>query len=522
MSTEVSTSGPPRSRRLPQPSSDTLSRHGGRLLDPVTAVRRPGVPPPRPTAYVADQLVVAAGVDQAAMLTRLERAARECHATLELEPLGTQLSEQGHDVPRTVRLLPADDGPAEPRDAWQVLQRFRAAAGGHHAAVGLDHLLFGIADPVGLPQTEGHGTTGLPQTEGHGTGDHLVAGRGGRAPVTWVGQRPHRRPDRELTGRRPVVAVLDTGCGPHPWLDGVVQTDVRLDGVPAGLTDPATDPEAHGDLVGPLVGALDTHAGHGTFIAGLVHQICPDADVLAIRVMASDGVVKESALLHALGVLRVLAQRYRDSGGADGRAVDVVVLSLGYHHESPDDAAFDTPLLAAVTALGELGCAVVAAAGNSATTDPLYPAAFAPHAGGPVPAVVDGCVPVTSVAATNPDGTVALFSNAGTWIRCWQKGAALVSTMPTTFNGGRQPVVRYTAPDGSPRATLDPDDFRDGFGVWSGTSFAAPVCAGHLVRRLWEDAGGTGLDPVLDVATVGGVVEQHVAEHPMPLAPEER
>ena len=40
----------------------------------------------------------------------------------------------------------------------------------------------------------------------------------------------------------------------------------------------STDPEVHDDLVGPFDGSVDRIAGHGTFIAGLVHQACPDAD----------------------------------------------------------------------------------------------------------------------------------------------------------------------------------------------------------------------------------------------------
>ena len=58
---------------------------------------------------------------------------------------------------------------------------------------------------------------------------------------------------------------------------------MKLDGYGIGHTDPATDPEVHEDLVGPFDGSVDRIAGHGTFIAGLVHQCCPDATILAWR-----------------------------------------------------------------------------------------------------------------------------------------------------------------------------------------------------------------------------------------------
>ena len=50
-------------------------------------------------------------------------------------------------------------------------------------------------------------------------------------------------------------------------------------------------------------GSLDSDAGHGTFIAGLIRQQCPDADILAMRIMAGDGVVPESDVLDALHML---------------------------------------------------------------------------------------------------------------------------------------------------------------------------------------------------------------------------
>ena len=118
-----------------------------------------------------------------------------------------------------------------------------------------------------------------------------MAGSGGRAPVAWLGERPPYV-EEGWEGRRPVVAVLDTGCGEHDWFADGVTTHVRVARVRrAEVDDPSTDPERTGDVVGPLDGTLDTHSGHGTFIAGLIRQICPEADILALRVMSSDGIV---------------------------------------------------------------------------------------------------------------------------------------------------------------------------------------------------------------------------------------
>src|SRR5690606_10249806 len=124
---------------------------------------------------------------------------------------------------------------------------------------------------------------------GAGSDDYLAPGRGGRQPVAWIGPAPRRGPDPRR-GRRVVVAVLDTGCGVHAWLpDTVVTTRVTLDGVPIGLTGD-DDPERYPDLYGQLDGEIDAVAGHGTFIAGIIRQTAPDADILAIRVAGSLGV----------------------------------------------------------------------------------------------------------------------------------------------------------------------------------------------------------------------------------------
>jgi subtilisin family serine protease len=113
----------------------------------------------------------------------------------------------------------------------------------------------------------------------------------------------------------------------------------------------------------------------------------------------------------------------------------------------------------------------------------MYPAAFTPWPGGPVTQPDPKFVPVVSVGALNPNRTVAMFSNAGGWVACHRRGAAVVSTFPR-INGSAQ-ATASTVVDGV-RATIDPDDFTAGFAVWSGTSFAGPALAGEIAAALCQ------------------------------------
>ena len=101
----------------------------------------------------------------------------------------------------------------------------------------------------------------------------------------------------------------------------------------------------------------------------------------------------------------------------------------------------------------------------------------------------------------NPDRSIALFSNAGPWVSCHRPGAAVVSTFPVTFDGSAEPSYRMNLPGEGWRETIDPDDFRSGFGTWSGTSFAAPVLAGELAQCLLDGRGGS-IDPPDRASTV--------------------
>jgi Subtilase family len=521
-----------------------LRRHGALVLSPADCAAVRGWPTPQSTVYRARTLLVPAGLLAGAPLDAINRVLARVGLSLvappgEQPPRGVTAQPNAADphdearrpemprLPRTAVLVPAaspdNAAPLPVRvDAWVALQALRGSAAAREhpgldeesvSRISLEHLLVGSAI-TGNPASDGGGVTGNPASDGGGvTGpgntDSYLYGFDGRTPVEVCAEAPARHPADVCAsryGRRPVVAVLDTGSRAHPWLDvaaappapgGYTTAAAGFVAVDQGMQDllyaHGQALAAAGDLprhlirypwdrpvtADPLIGELDTHTGHGTFIAGIVRQIAPDATVLALRIMHSDGIVYEGDLLYSLGLLAA-----RVSAALDGdlsQMVDVVSLSLGYFSETASDQAYTFALWQVIEPLLEMGVVVTAAAGNYSTSRRFYPAAFADLA---VPA---DSAPVISVTALNPDGSQALFSDGGHWIRAWAPGAALLSTFPVDINGSRDPEVSLPA-----RAALDPDNFRSGFALWSGTSFAAPYLAAQLAKSLLREAAADG------------------------------
>jgi len=494
-----------------------LERHGAVVLRPAEVTLVAGRPVPRSTAYRAGVLLVREGTAQDdAFFGRANAALQDLGVSLVKPPpiaVDERLQryrERLNDLPRPVRIAVNEDAGPRRVDAWPVLQTLRASgtlASVGSASVGLDHLLVGSA-MVSIGGSPGAVEGSPGAVEGSpGPAVYLRPGTGGRVPVAVALAPP--RPSPTCTRRRPVVAVLDTGMSPHPWLNGYVRPDEDAQAAVLAAEQALQSTEPAVQLLADewdtpfndqdFVQDIDTHAGHGTFIAGLVRQVAPDARVTAVRIMHPDGVVYEGDLLAALRVLRLRTEDAQNGGPADG-LVDVVSLSLGYFDERSEDdpdGVYTSALAAEINGLTARGVLVVAAAGNFSTDRPFYPAAFAaaPAAAGP---------PVVSVGAWNPNGSRALFSDDGRWVTGWALGAALVSTYPN-FQGATQAELGQ---EGGRRQTLDTDDFSGGFAVWSGTSFAAPLLAAEVAELMFgysEQQAELGLDTIRAEATAGRV-----------------
>jgi subtilisin family serine protease len=493
--------------------AEILARYGVRLLDPTTAVRDSDGERPLSTAYRPDTILVPkrdiSSLVPDPEVNHYDKALAGLGLAMRRwdHPEWNSIIESAHDdlgVP--ARLVRMEERDADrPPDAWTALVALRnwfADPGNlkrtgrrRPPRMGLDHLLMAAAEQ-GVPYTGGGSVQGTGGIALH-TGD--------RNPVQVLMDAPVRMALEDLAiGRRPVIAVVDTGIGDHPWLpttgdfvtgSQVVETSAEfqhwiavheenlVDASGASIV-PLARPEEVRNEIQPLLGLTDTYSGHGTFVSGLVFQNCPDARILSLRMLHTDGYSTEGAFLLALEWLR---QRAVAAAKDPDLWIDVVSLSLGFYPETTTPAKV-TLVKEAIKRLTDLGVVVVAAAGNDATQRPFLPAAFGRD---------DDLV--AAVGALNASGeTIAAFSNAGPWLTRWAPGNALVSTVPI-WQGSRgpglavpsDPVIEPVA-----RTSPDDDDLKSGFAVWAGTSFATPVIAGKIGQVILDNPTLTStLDP---------------------------
>jgi subtilisin family serine protease len=187
--------------------------------------------------------------------------------------------------------------------------------------------------------------------------------------------------------------------------------------------------------------------GHGTHVAGLVALAAPAAAIMPIRVLDPNGVgniwVLAEGLLHAVDP---------DGNPQTNDGAQVINLSLGTTRKTSlledivgiascsgdddddDDAAGSVGDAERCTRFG--GAVVIAAAGNSGNETPHYPAS-------------EGVEGALSVGASTQANALSIISTRGDRVQIAAPGESIIGPVP----GG-------------------------GYGVWTGTSMAAPFVAG--------------------------------------------
>lgn len=289
----------------------------------------------------------------------------------------------------------------------------------------------------------------------------------------------------------PLVIVIDTGIAADAVGHGArPRTDGWLDGVTMDVIGGHIDPlDATGYLGdGGPDGDNDLAAGHGTFVAGLIRQGCPEANVMVLRVLDTDGFADEELIVDAIARAGRIFQEHGGRG----------ILNLSLGTESVDG---DSPPVGLAAAVSELppDVVVTAAAGNGDTGIPMWPAAMgADHAH--VLGVASVVVPPDATDPTPADLVGSEWSNRGSWVRFSAVGEGVVSTF---VNGSETASQSSDDPYDDMPETWDDDD---PYALWAGTSFATAKVTGALACIMAADGSITPSAAVAELETRGEVL----------------
>ena len=279
-----------------------------------------------------------------------------------------------------------------------------------------------------------------------------------KAPNVWEQQD---RQFRKITGKDVTVAILDTGIDyTHPDLGGCLGSDCKVIGGYDFINDDA-DP-------------MDDHV-HGTHVAGIVAGkgeitgVAPDANLLAVKVLAADGAGETAGIIAGI---EYAVDPDGDPLTDDG--ADVINMSLG------GGGSHDGPMSVAVNNAVQAGTVVVVAAGNGGQYGDIRNTS---------PASAELAI---TVASSDKSDYVSSFSS---------KGAAEAG------HGFKPEII-------APGSLIRSSVLEQGYDSFSGTSMAAPHVAGAvaLLKQRYPDASAaslknrltsSGVDLELDPLTQG-------------------
>lgn len=178
----------------------------------------------------------------------------------------------------------------------------------------------------------------------------------------------------------------------------------------------------HEEIVGRIVDSAnfttsqttDDLYGHGTCTAGAIIAVVESAgfhaSLLNVKVARDDGSCNSTAV--AQGIIWAVK-----------RGAKVINLGLAINKPSPE-------LEEAVEYAWANGAVLVAAAGNNASSKPVYPAAY---------------TDVIGVAATDNQDHLPSWSNRGNWISVGAPGVGIYSTLPDNKYGYQSGTSMATA-----------------------------------------------------------------------------
>lgn len=249
-----------------------------------------------------------------------------------------------------------------------------------------------------------------------------------------------------------IVAVIDSGAFvDHPDLDGklafgydfISDTSISRDGdgIDSNPDDPGDSPQRgasswHGTHVTGTVSAITGNNRGGAGAGGLTR-------VMPLRVLGLNG---EGSSYDVIQAVRYAAGLSNDSNTTPSQRADIINLSLGAASSSNAEQEV-------ITAARDAGVIIVAAAGNSNSASPFYPASY------------NG---VVSVSATAPDNTRAYYSNYGSRIDVAAPGGDL--RFDTNGDGQNDGVISTSVDDSS-------GSRQESYALQQGTSMATPHVA---------------------------------------------
>jgi subtilisin family serine protease len=262
-------------------------------------------------------------------------------------------------------------------------------------------------------------------------------GQGG--PEHTVGVPEWRQPD----GTGTQVAVIDTGLGKRSdgWLRDLKDPEIdKLYPHPPDPNVPEPDPPPTLGLAG----------GHGTFVAGIVQQVAPSADIRMYGGLDVDG----------LGDDLTIGAKIEEAAIEGAKIIN---LSLGTPADKPlpgVEAGIRRAIDFNPTIL------IVCAAGNFSNSAKVWPAALSieePFKNN-----------VVAVAGLTPQGEKAEWSSYGEFVQFSTVAEGILST----YVRGTEDVVVESPPD---------TFYENDFAIWSGTSFAAPQIVGKVASICIEE-----------------------------------